>query len=114
MTTNKLLSISIGAGIALGISVGCISASAQQKELASIEHNPQVYEIGTHADCDLQYIRTSHKEASGFPNTVYKEDVYLKSTCDDSSSISKVKGNISFNRMKLLSENEIDSKKPKM
>ena len=114
MITTKLMAISCAVGVTLGITIATISSQSQQKELASIEHNPQVYEIGIHADCNLQYIRTSHPEAAGIPDIIYKEDVYLKSTCDDSTSITKVKEKISFNRMKLLSENEVGIKKPKM
>lgn len=114
MTTNKLLAISMSVGAVLGIGLGVCFGEADKKELAAIEHHPQVYQVGTFADCNLQYIRTSHQEAAGIPQTIYKEDVYLKSTCDDSTSITKIKEKISFSRMKLLSENEVNNKKPKM
>lgn len=114
MTNIKFLALSCAVGLILGVTSYIVNFQSQQKELADIEKKPQIYEVGTHADCDLQYIRTSHKESTNNSKSIYKEDVYLKSVCDDSVSLTKVKGNISFTRMKILSANEVDSKKPKM
>lgn len=75
-------------------------------DLQSIENKPLVFEEKQVGDCKVGY----NKNSVG----TYQQDLYLKSTCGNQVSITKVKEKINTSRMKLAENQTTDVKKNTM
>ena len=78
-----------------------------QQHLQSVENKPLVFEEKVMGDCKVSYIETSHQNSVG----KYEQDLYLKSNCANSTSITKVQQRINTSRMKLAENQNVDLKK---
>lgn len=119
---KKFLTIALTTGAALGLTALAISIGTStgivannvskaindnQLHLQSVEKTPLVFEEKQVGDCKVGYIETSHQNSVGR----YEQDLYIKSTCGDQVSVSKVRERINTSRMKLAENQNIEIKK---
>lgn len=115
---QKFLNISVGCIIALGfVAIPTIALKninnnydKEQQYFQSIEQNPLVYDEKEVQDCKISYIESAHKNE----NNVYEQDLYLKTTCGEQISITRVKEKINTSRMKLAQNQTTDIRKNNM